>query len=35
MVFAGEAISTDFPATLQGAYGSGDEAAKTILAMAI
>jgi monoamine oxidase len=35
MVFAGEAISSDFPATLQGAYGSGDEAAKKILAMGI
>ena len=32
MVFAGEALSTSFPATLQGAYLSGIQAAKAMLA---
>ena len=31
MVFAGEAVSTSFPATIQGAYLSGIKAAKEIL----
>ena len=32
MVFAGEAVSSSFPATLQGAYLSGIQAAKALLA---
>jgi monoamine oxidase len=32
MVFAGEATSSSFPATLQGAYLSGIQAAKALLA---
>lgn len=33
VVFAGEAISTQFPATLQGAFSSGEDAAKKLLAL--
>jgi len=33
MVFAGEAISTQFPATMQGAFTSGEDAAKKLLAL--
>ena len=33
LVFAGEAISTQFPATMQGAFSSGQEAANKLLAL--
>ena len=33
LVFAGEAISTQFPATMQGAFSSGEEAANKLLAL--
>lgn len=33
LVFAGEAISTQFPATMQGAFSSGEDAAKKLLAL--
>jgi len=31
VVFAGEAVSTSYPATMQGAYQSGIQAAQTLL----
>jgi monoamine oxidase len=33
LVFAGEAISTQFPATMQGAFRSGEEAANKLMAL--
>ena len=33
LVFAGEAISTQYPATMQGAFSSGEDAANKLLAL--